>query len=109
MPAFGKTDIEETNEGIDEMVNSVIGLSKFVFWKNGKILFYGNFERPDKNKFAYFSNDTYIKREYNYCSFYGDEIYYDKKAGYSKYSKTYNYSKKYFSFNSKLIPEKRVQ
>lgn len=69
LPAFGKTDIEETNEGIDEMVNSVIGLSKFVFWKNGKILFYGNFERPDKNKFAYFSNDTYIKREYNYCSF----------------------------------------
>lgn len=31
LPAFGKTDIEETNEGIDEMVNSVIGLSKFVF------------------------------------------------------------------------------
>lgn len=95
LPAFGKTDIEETNEGIDDMVNSVIGLSKFVFWKKGKMLFYGHFERPDKNKFAYFSNDTYIN--------------YDKKAGYPKYSKIYNYSKKYYSFNSKLIPEKRVQ
>lgn len=109
LPAFGKTDIEETNEGIDNMVNSVIGSSKFVFWKKGKMLFYGNFERPDKKKFAYFSNNSYQKKEYSYCSFYGDEIYYDRKAGYSKYSKTYNYSKKYYSFNSKLIPEKRVQ
>lgn len=43
------------------------------------------------------------------CSFYGDEVYWNNKTGYSKYSKTYNYSKKYYSFNSKLIPEKRVQ
>lgn len=109
LPAFGETDIDETNEGIDDMVNSVIGLSKFVFWKKGKMLFYGNFERPDKNKFAYFSNDTYQKKEYSYCSFSGDEIYYDQKARYPKYTKVYNYSKKYYSFNSKLIPEKRVQ
>lgn len=61
LPAFGETDIEETNEGINDMVNSVIGSSKFVFWKKGKILFYGNFERPDKNKFAYFSNNSYQK------------------------------------------------
>ena len=73
------------------------------------MLFYGNFERPDKKKFAYFSNNSYQKIEYSYCSFYGDEIYYDQKAGYSKYSKAYNYSKKYYSFSSKLIPEKRVQ
>lgn len=49
------------------------------------------------------------KKEYSYCSFYGDEVYWNNKTGYSKYSKTYNYSKKYYSFNSKLIPEKRVQ
>lgn len=61
LPAFGETDIEETNEGIDDMVNSVIGSSKFVFGKR-KMLFYGNFERPDKNKFAYFSNNSYQKK-----------------------------------------------
>ena len=33
---------------------------KFVFWKKGKMLFYGNFERPDKKKFAYFSNTQAI-------------------------------------------------
>lgn len=69
LPAFGETGIKETNEGIDDMVNSIIGQSKFVFWKNGKMLFYGNFERPDKNKFAYFSNSSYKKKEYSYCSF----------------------------------------
>lgn len=37
----------------------------------------------------------------------GDEVYWSNKTGYSKYSKTYNYSKKYYSFNSKLIPEKK--
>lgn len=39
LPAFGKTDIEETNEGIDNMVNSVIGSSKFVFWKKERCCF----------------------------------------------------------------------
>lgn len=66
LPAFGETVIKETNEGIDDMVNTIIGQSKFVFWKNGKMLFYGNFERPDKNKFAYFSNSSYKKKEYSY-------------------------------------------
>lgn len=53
------------------------------------------------------ANSSYKKKEYSYCSFYGDEVYWNNKTGYSKYSKTYNYSKKYYSFNSKLIPEKK--
>lgn len=110
LPAFGERAIQENNDDIDNMVSVVLGGSKFVFWKKGKMLFYGDFQRPDKSKFAYFSNSSYLKYTHQYtCSSYGDELYYSHKLGYSKYSKKYHYTKKYYSLNNVLIPEKRVQ
>lgn len=56
--------------------------------------FYGDFQRPDKNKIAYFSNSSYLKYNAKYtCSSYGDELYYNHNLGYSKYSKKYHYTK----------------
>lgn len=109
LPSFKDFEIKDTNEPIDFMVNSIIGSSKFVFWKNGKMLFYGDFIKPDKNKFAYFSNYTYESYSSYSCYKYGDSLDYEGLSGYRKTRSYYAPQKKYYSFNSKLIPEKRLQ
>lgn len=108
LPAFKNRCIEEkNNEDFSNMINTIIGSSKFVFFKKGQLLFFGDFIKPDKNKFAYFSNSSY-KEKYYYCSNYGDSLFYDEEFGFSKYSNTYKYQRKYYRFNSELIPEKIV-
>lgn len=59
IPAFGDQKAV-SSLGKIKMVNAIIGTSKMVFFKEGKMLSFGKFLRPDKEKDVWFSNNTYL-------------------------------------------------
>lgn len=109
IPAFKDCTPDDKNEDFANLINPLIGSSKFAFYKKGKFMFFGDFIRPDKNKFAYFSNSTYEGSRYIIdCDFdlNGLEKHKNYKS-YGKLQKNTTSRKYYYTLNSKLQIEKR--